>query len=143
LRLVPSFLPEEHIADSICDGVKQGHAECGAEVFDMEATDELGLTDGKEDDGVEDESRNETRQAQCQQVEWKGQDAEEEKCGSDESLSQSEQKDNHRRCPKSTDFHPATVNPFRQQEKSQSVPNEPIKEIANCVHFLHHLRRVF
>ena len=134
-RSISLFLSKNHVAEGVCDGVKQGHAECGTEVFDMEAANELGLTDGKEDDGVEDKSRNETRQTQCQQVERKSQDAEEEKCGSDESLSQSEQKDNSRRCPKSTDFHPITVNSFRQQEKSQCVPNEPINEAADCVHF--------
>ena len=60
LRLVSSFLSEEHVADSVCDGVKQGHAECSAEVFDMEADDELGLTDGEEDDGVKNKPCNET-----------------------------------------------------------------------------------
>ena len=135
LRLVPSFLSEEHVADSVCDGVKQSHAECSAEVFDMEAADELGLTDGEEDDGVKNKPCNETCQAQCQKVERKGQDAEEEKCRANESLSQSEQKDNSRCCPKSTDFHPVTVNPFRQQEKSQCVPYKAISKAADRVHF--------
>jgi hypothetical protein len=82
----------------------------------MKAADELRLTDSEKDEGIEDETCDKTRQTQSQQIDGKGDDAEEEEGRADKGLRQRKQQDDPCRRRQPTNLHAVVINALRQQK---------------------------